>query len=59
MADQTRRNAVEDRPQDEAAARGDQDPSLLIVGCLSSRQGLERSALDLDAAVAELQHKKL
>jgi hypothetical protein len=49
VADQPRRNTVEDPPQDEAAARRDQDPSLLIVGRSSIGQWLERSALDLDA----------
>src|SRR5215468_4445577 len=32
MPDQSRRNAVEYPPQDEAAARCDQDPRLLIIG---------------------------
>jgi hypothetical protein len=49
VADQPRRNAVEDAPQDEAATRRDQDPSLLIVGRSSIGQWLERSALELDA----------
>ena len=31
VPDQTRRNAVEDAPQDEAAARGHQDARLLMV----------------------------
>ena len=49
VADQTRRNAVEHAPQDEAAARRDQDASLLIVGGSSVGEWLERGALDLDA----------
>ena len=49
VADQPRRNAVEDAPQDEAAARRDENASLLIVGRSSIGQRLERGALDLDA----------
>src|SRR5262249_30789793 len=47
--DQTRWNAVEYAPQDEAAARRDQDVSLLIVGGSSVGELLEGSSLDLDA----------
>src|SRR5713101_7213168 len=49
MADQTRRNAVEDASQDKAAARRHQDASLLIVGGSSAGKWLERRALDLYA----------
>src|SRR5262249_3365730 len=45
----SRGNAVEDAPKDEAAARRDQDASLLIVGRSSIGQLLEGGALDLDA----------
>ena len=45
----SRGNAVEDAPKDEAAARRDQDASLLIVGRSSIGQLLECGALDLDA----------
>jgi hypothetical protein len=48
VADQPRRHAVEDAPQDEPAARGDQDARLLIVGRSSIGKRLERGALDLD-----------
>jgi hypothetical protein len=49
VTDQPRGNAVENAPQDEAAARRDQDASLLIVGRAAIRQLLECRALDLDA----------
>src|SRR3954447_21046611 len=49
MSDQTGRTAVDHAPQDEAAARRDQDAGLLIVGGSSLGQRLERDALDLDA----------
>ncbi len=51
VADQTRRHAVEHAPQDEAAARGHQDASLLIVGRSSLGEWLESYALNLDALV--------
>src|SRR5712691_13015656 len=49
MADQTRRDAVEHAPQDEATARRDQYASLLMVGRSSIGELFEGSALDLDA----------
>ena len=49
VTDQTRRNAVEDAPQDEAAARRHQDARLLIVGGASVGELLEGCSLDLDA----------
>ena len=49
VADQTRRNAVEHAPQDEAAARRHQHARLLIVGGSSIGELLEGYALDLDA----------
>lgn len=49
VADQPRRNAIKDPPQDEAATRRDQDASLLIVGRSPIGQWLERSAFNLDA----------
>jgi hypothetical protein len=49
MTDQARRNAVEDAPQDEAAARCDDDARHFVIGGAASRQRLERSTLDLDA----------
>jgi hypothetical protein len=48
VADQPRRNAIKDSPQDEAATRRDQDASLLIVGRSPIGQWLEHSALDLN-----------
>jgi|RhiMethySRZTD1v2_1073278.scaffolds.fasta_scaffold485234_2 hypothetical protein len=48
VTDQPRGNAVEDAPQDEAAARRDQDASLLVIGGSPIGQLLERGALDLD-----------
>ena len=41
VANQSRRNAIKDPPQDEAATRRDQDPSLLIVGRSPIGQWLE------------------
>src|SRR6185369_10687790 len=49
VTDQARRNAVEDAPQDEAAARGHQDAGLLIVAGSSGGEWLEDCSLDLDA----------
>ena len=49
VANQPRRNAIKDPPQDEAATRRDRDPSLLIVGRSPIGQWLEPSALNLDA----------
>ena len=49
VADQPRRHAVEHAPQDEAATRGHQDASLLIVGRPSLGQLLDGRALDLNA----------
>src|SRR5215471_3031111 len=49
VADQTRRNAIEYTPQHEAAARGDADARLLVIGRSARREWLERRALDLDA----------
>src|SRR5260370_41116808 len=41
VTDQARRNAVEDAPQDEAAARGHQDAGLLIVASSSGGEWLD------------------
>src|SRR5437899_6340754 len=49
MADEARGNAVEDAPQDEAAARCDEHARLLVVGGSPLGQRLERGALNLDA----------
>ena len=49
MADQPRGNAVEDAPQDEAAARRDEHARLLVVGRSPLWQWPQRGALDLDA----------
>jgi len=49
MADQTRRHAVEDAPQDEAAARSDAHARLLVIGGSPVGERLERWALDVDA----------
>ena len=38
VADQTRGDAIEDAPQDEAAARGNENTGLLVVGRSSVRQ---------------------
>jgi hypothetical protein len=49
VADQARGNAVEDAPQDEAAARRDEHARLLVVGRSPLWQWPQRGALDLDA----------
>ena len=55
MADQARGCGVEHPAQDEAAAGGDRDAGLLVIGRSSLRERLESGALDLDAlAVARV-----
>ena len=49
MADQARGCGVENPAQDEAAAGGDRDVRLLVIGGSSLRERLESRALDLDA----------
>ena len=49
VADQTRGNGVENAPQDEAAARGNENTRLLVVSRSSVWQRLERRSLNLDA----------
>jgi hypothetical protein len=49
MADEARRHGVEHAPQDEAAARGDDDALFLIIGGAAWRQRFERGALNVDA----------
>src|SRR6516165_4532906 len=49
VADQTRGNAVENAPQDEAAARGNENPRLLVVCRSPVWQRLKRRSLNLDA----------
>src|SRR5262245_25965487 len=60
MTDQTRRNAVEHAPQQEAAARRDLHARLLVIGRSPLRQRLERRSFDLDtfaiACVAPSHH---
>src|SRR5262245_19224378 len=49
MAEQTRGCGVEHPAQDEAAAGGDRDVRLLVIGGSSLRKRLECRTLDLDA----------
>ena len=49
VADQARGNAIEDAAEDEAATRGDEHASFLVVGRSSRGEWLERGAFDLDA----------
>ena len=49
MANQTRGNAIEHAPQNEAATRCNEYTRFLVVGCSPLGERPQRSALNLDA----------